>query len=670
MWNVNKGLININYLIKRINKECKLNIKLAERYIPINDKLNTQIEQIKINKDKLEINENLLNHNEVLIIESDTGTGKTTHITKQIKKYIEDNKEHNYQLLSIVNLINLANQQLKTASEQGLSLIGYKDRKKNFRNDNIIICVNSLVLLKYMDDEYYKNKIVFMDEINNFLEGLTHNKLLIPNIRIIYEILIKFIKFSHKIIIADASIKQNVIEFIKKYRKEETVKIIINEYQKYKNVNSIRVLDENLFLEKLLDRIKNDKYFLFGCDSCTVVTKFYNICVEKNKSKADKFILITSETEFMLTNASEQFKNTWVFYSPSIITGVDFSIEEKQDHFIYAKGESISPDSIYQQSTRNRNIDTLYYYFNSKQNNYIYDSLNYTKEYFKELMNANDVLNNVCRQLNDDDESYIIENRFFDLFCYNEYIKDCYNTNKRIHYEQILKKKGFILKLEGNEKKLSKENKREIRGIMLSIDIIDQYLNDDLENKYFDFKYENLRGLIAYFKLKEDELNTYQSILTNKFEREHYFNFINLLKSDDITMLKTNNLSSSSYEITQINSIENKINIIKKMYNRHKIKYLSLENFTIDKINITDDEYKIIKHIFRSKKEKPVNGKELQKLIINMLKHIISYIDVIDVKRTMNKNKIYFYISKWNKEKVEYYLKLHKNKDKLLNLFN
>ena len=668
MWNANKGLININYLIKRINKEFNLNIKLAERYISIDNELKTNIQKVIINKEKLEFDEQIFNNNEVLIVESDTGTGKTTHIVKQIKKYIEDNKDNNenYKLISIVNLINLSKQQLKTAKEQGLSLISYKDNKKSFRRDNIIICVNSLVLLKYMDDEYYKNKIVFMDEINSFLEGLTHNNLLIPNIKIIYEILIKFVKYAHKIIIADASIKQNVIDLIKKYRMEQPTKIIVNKYKKHKDIRAIRVLDENLFLEKLLERIKNNKFFLFGCDSCSTITKFYNICVEKNKDKADKFILITSETDFVLTDATEQFKDMWVFYSPSILTGVDFSIEEKQDHFIYAKGDSISPDSIYQQSTRNRNIDTLYYYFNSKQHNFIYDSLDYTNKYYKELMNANDVLNNVCRQLNEDDETYIIENRFFDLYCYNEYIKDCFNTNKRIHYEQILKIKGFVLSTEGNEKKLSRENKKEIKSIMLSIDVIDQYLNDTKGNKDFDFKYENLRNLITYFKLKENELKTYQSILTNKFEREHYFNLINLLKGDEKKLLKTTN--DSSYEITKINTIENKINIIKKMYDRHKIKYLSLGIFEgIDKINITDDEYKIIKHIFRSKKDKPVNGKELQKLLICMLKHIIGYTEVVVTKKvSVDGKKIYKYIL--NGEKINFYLKLYKNKDKLIKI--
>ena len=55
----------------------------------------------------------------------------------------------------------------------------------------------------------------------------------------------------------------------------------------------------------------------------------------KNKKT---IILITSETDFNLTNANEQLKNKFVFYSPKIIYGVDFNnIDFPQDVFIYIK---------------------------------------------------------------------------------------------------------------------------------------------------------------------------------------------------------------------------------------------------------------------------------------------------------------------------------------------
>jgi hypothetical protein len=207
---------------------------------------------------------------------------------------------------------------------------------------------------------------------------------------------------------------------------------------------------------------------------------------------------------------------------------------------------------------------------------------------------------------------------------------------------------------------------------MLNIDIIDQYLKDEKKNKECDYKYENLRNLIKYFNLKDEELQTYNGILTNKFEREHYFNLIKLLISDEKTMLKTTSSDNTGYEIMQMNTIENKINIIKKLYDRHEIKYLSLNKFNEDiKINVTDNEYKIIQHVFRSNKDKPVNGKELHKIILTMLRNIISYINVIVVKRSMNKAKKNFYLIEWNIDKVDYYLNLYnknRTKNNLINL--
>ena len=75
------------------------------------------------------------------------------------------------------------------------------------------------------------------------------------------------------------------------------------------------------------------------------MTALYYECmkVATDEQKQD-FILITAETNFNLTNANEQFKNKFVFYSPKIIYGVDFNnIEIPQDVFIYIKGNTISP---------------------------------------------------------------------------------------------------------------------------------------------------------------------------------------------------------------------------------------------------------------------------------------------------------------------------------------
>ena len=82
--------------------------------------------------------------------------------------------------------------------------------------------------------------------------------------------------------------------------------------------------------------------------------------------KKDKFILITADTSKIINNASNEFKNKFVFYSPSITTGINFFIEEKQDVFLFIKGNTISPSLSFQQATRTRNINKLFYHSNAK----------------------------------------------------------------------------------------------------------------------------------------------------------------------------------------------------------------------------------------------------------------------------------------------------------------
>jgi hypothetical protein len=63
------------------------------------------------------------------------------------------------------------------------------------------------------EPSFFKNKILFLDEINSFIESLTHNETLDKNIKIIYQILTRIIKNCHKLIVSDASISDNVFNF-------------------------------------------------------------------------------------------------------------------------------------------------------------------------------------------------------------------------------------------------------------------------------------------------------------------------------------------------------------------------------------------------------------------------------------------------------------------------
>ena len=58
---------------------------------------------------------------------------------------------------------------------------------------------------------------------------------------------------------------------------------------------------------------------------------------------------------------------------------------------------------------------------------------------------TNDLLTEMSLYVDEEDNIKMSNNTFFNLFCYNEYVKDTYNTNKISHFEEILKQKKFIL---------------------------------------------------------------------------------------------------------------------------------------------------------------------------------------------------------------------------------
>ena len=58
---------------------------------------------------------------------------------------------------------------------------------------------------------------------------------------------------------------------------------------------------------------------------------------------------------------------------------------------------------------------------------------------------SHSILKNVCLSLDDEDEFRFLENTFFKLYFYNEYVDDIFNTGKYYHFENIITQEGFQL---------------------------------------------------------------------------------------------------------------------------------------------------------------------------------------------------------------------------------
>ena len=149
------------------------------------------------------------------------------------------------------------------------------------------------------------------------------------------------------------------------------------------------------------------------CDSCKIVTQYYLQCKSLYQDKEDKFILITADTDYRVKDATVEFKNKFVFFSPKITFGVDFSVPDAQDMYIYMNGQSIQPSGIFQQSTRCRNIKNLYFFGNCTQNLSRYDTLDQIKDDVRSCVVSSKTFLTTCTYLDQEDRLNVVENTFF-----------------------------------------------------------------------------------------------------------------------------------------------------------------------------------------------------------------------------------------------------------------
>jgi hypothetical protein len=595
-------------------------------------------------------------NNKFIVIQSTTGTGKTTATAIHTATYLQSNPQ--YKILSIIDRVILANQHIKSFSDQGIQMTSYKNNKFNF--DNYVVCINSLLKVSDLKDSYdIRNYIVYIDEIEGFL-NFTHNEQLNKNMKQIYLLLIYIIKNCHKIIVSDAIISDNVINLFNSiYNDKSNVKSIFinNSFKKYNNIPAIKINDENVFIDIIKQHIKQNKYFMFLSDSATIINKLYHECFVEEK-KDQFFIYMDGHKTEIIYDPSVQLLNKFVFATPSIERGLDFSIPNAQDVFIYITGRSINSQGIFQQTTRTRNINTLYYYGDIKNYPAKYNTLDDVFNVYLTNIEQNNILNNLCMSINENDEIQFVNNTFFKLFCYNEYKNDTLNTNIVAHYEQQLIDNGFILTTEGNNKKLDSEIKNNINQKIIAINdqLFNEFVNDhNVRHKHI---YDKLNERIVLLKLPRDNpeiLIKFKEQITDPFKLLKHYNIMRFFKNDTYIEDKIKLLIINNFDCKILNNIYNKIKLIRTIQSKYNIIDFDVKGDYI-KNKITKDEYNLIKSTFRLTRNIPTNNGELILMYVTMIKHICGS-DIIKSKQVQNNNEK-FMVYKYNNEHLEFHYSL------------
>jgi hypothetical protein len=664
IWDSLTANINFNYIINKYNKQQptkETHLKLLESFKPLEPlKTPDSVKILNMNNKFLfdethtgeQFNEETFLNYETIIIKSTTGTGKTTATARHVENYLKNNNE--YKFLSIVNLKTLATQHLKSFS--GLNVVSYEDDKKNKEDDNIIICINSLMMFSRYDGAFFKNYIIYIDEINSLINSITHNDQ-IKNIKGVYITLMKIIKNAHKIIVSDATINENTFNLLNVRQN----KIYINNaFNKYENTKLYTMNDENEFLNKLKQNIKKNSFFLFACDSLDIVNKYY-FELMTTPELLNNSLLITSENRLKIINGciNETFKNKFVFYSPSIITGIDYNINISQDSFIYIKGRSLSPLDSFQQLTRNRNIKTAYLYISPTESKpATFNTLEDTKEHLKNISRyeKETILNKMCLTFDDENEFIFNENSFFNLYSYNEYIRDSFETNKKRHFYEILLNNGFKIEELGDIKKLDVETRHSMKD--KKKDINDEKFENALKETTPED--DQIKKTIKYLKIKDETTaRAFKNIIEDKFKREGYFNLIKLLRPESFILKKLEQTreNTTAYKVIYTNFF--KVSLLFELERVLNIKCrFDFQKLEVDEpFKIPEELHKKINIAYRCEKF-PNTYNEFIEYYFYKVKNILGGVDILTTNRKqINKKRQYIYTLK--KDELNKYLSLY-----------
>jgi hypothetical protein len=500
-----------------------------------------------------------------IFVKSDTGTGKTTSFKHFIKEKIDDDK---YKFISIVSRVSLGQEQYEIFSSCGISCKFYKYEDRFSKNDNIIIQLDSIIKIAHFTD--YSNHILFMDEINSIIEYLITSSTLTNKRKYIYEFLEKLIKNCALIICTDADICDNTFYLFDNLN--INYRYIENNYKHSKGKKSFEI--SNLY--DMIDKLKKEKKFIVCTDSKTEAEKLYNRLNDK------EIKIITSDT--IEYNALDCYDK--IIFTPKIIYGLDSTIE-RPVYCIYT-GKTINPKAMVQQLNRNRNITSLYYHFENITNkpSEFYSPLEIYNKLKKEEIISIDMFNDFQRNYTDEINLFVFDNNdlFIKMLSNILYNDDAYNTNKRKHFKNIIKERGFI----DNNTMFKPQGK------------IDADTFEEKKLEEFDIKNEIYQKINTILQVPEDKCEKYKELFIDNYKLIKHFNICNFFFKDKLNVL--NEIQNrKDFNIMKFKSNKSKILFLNKLTYETNIEYNdngNINHTTINDNNRANELFNEYKELF------------------------------------------------------------------------
>ena len=478
---------NYNYLDYIKYKEIPKN-NTKPTYIINRPKLTCMKDESKNIDKPLQLN--LKKSQKGIVLKSDTGTGKTTLMKKELQA-------SGQKFISIVSRISLGKEQYHSFNQHGIDCHFYANHWPD-EGDSIITTIDSIRGCNRLMDGI-GNYTIFIDEFNSVLEYIFQADTCLNKSRsAIWQHLIYILKNCKNFVCVDADISDLCFKFLENINRP--YEYVLNSYKHNKGVKAIEIYS----LEALIKKINGYDKYMVACDSKKSAEYIYIKTGKKAK-------LLTSKTDKLDDSTLDDYD--MIIFSPAIIYGLDSNI--KRPVFAYHKEFTISPTNMVQQVARCRDIEILYFCFQKKKfNKCRYIDFDECKE---DLLKKSIFSKNEFNPLEDDEINR--QNLFNNLYTEYLYKMDCYNTNKSCHFKIILLQRGFTVC--SFNRKTSKCDSDSINSSILSWKMENFDINDN-QLRDFNEKYLNLTKPQL---LDVKDLFIKDELMGSVFKLKHYFEY-------------------------------------------------------------------------------------------------------------------------------------------------
>lgn len=516
-----------------------------------------------------------------VIIESDTGTGKST----TIKHYL---KEKNLKFVSVTSRKSLALEHYRIFSEHGLDCQVYTDRLTN--NKSSIFQLESLhKLFRFIKKKDISDYVLILDEVNSLIQHLITSPTITQResraeVMANLQLLIKSCKM---VVAVDATISESVFKCLKFW--DAKTCLIKNDFKNNQNVQA----EELTTYKEMKDKILKTKKYMVCCDSANNAKALYQ---ELND---DKIKLITAEVNESKTETINLDDYDKIIFSPKIIYGLDSTL--KRSVFCYYTTRTIDAIQMYQQLSRTRSIEKLYFHFTEKPKfKRLYRNMD---EVISEYMVLDEWIQEKYKLLGKCKIYELIQSlKNIQKFKSDELREDSYKS-----FIDILKSKGFNVTQKDQKVEQKTKSKK---------DILEAF-----HQKIFNYE-DNIINKIM--KLPEGEALKNINLLSDGYQFIKHINFIQYLEKTDDDINFT--LCCKAYQSFPEDFVKSKIykmNLLRKLISEIGATFekIKVKNTDISEVK-KDDFNKQIKAMYPRNKTTIKNSYDIMKIIKVIIKDI------------------------------------------------